>query len=176
MWPGENVEQEGQPFLYTPVQKSDNSHSSVQHGTLMLSKVFGGSAGLHTGENGVSRRAAVTIVQLPKAIRGLTAENVLPAFRFRTITAALEAVLQNIQTRNIAHRAVINLSVGIDEEIVGPSALRIPVPGDPPYPMYQTLQDLIDAGVVVLAASGNDGDAAKISHFSKSHLQSLTDT
>jgi hypothetical protein len=119
----------------------------------MFSKAFG-------ADYGVSRRASITIVVIPKAIQGLSeaAPSDVPAFRYRTVTGALDLILQDVQDNNYQHRAVVRLAFGLPPIAdLAPTGRRIPVLGGPLFPMYEATQALINAGVVVTTASGNFG-------------------
>ena len=113
----------------------------------MFSKAFG-------LDYGVSKRASVTVAALPNAIRGFSETSVTIApFRYRTIRDAFNLILQDVQAKNLQYRAIVSMSFGIIP--LGPPAKRIPVLGDPLFPMYLAAQALINAGVVLVTASGN---------------------
>jgi hypothetical protein len=118
----------------------------------MFSKAF--------GAYGLSKGAAVTIVRLPRAIQGLSEESPdsVPSFRHRVLIDGLNLILQDIEDKGINHRAVINLSAGLRPISLGPSLNRKPVLGDTLYPMYQTLEKLINMGAIFTTTSGNGGD------------------
>jgi hypothetical protein len=89
----------------------------------MFSKAFG-------ADYGVSKRASVTIVVIPKAIQGLSeaAPGDVPAFRYGTVTDALDLILQDAQENNFQHRAVVQMAFGFPPVAdLAPSGSRIPV-------------------------------------------------
>ena len=123
----------------------------------MFSKAFG-------LDYGVSKRASVTGVVLPNAIRGFSETEVtIPPFRYRTVVDAFNLIIQDVQAKNLQYRAVVSMSFGI--EPLDPSANRIPVLGDPLFPMYLAAQALINAGIVLVTASGNLADSSVSNSF-----------
>jgi len=129
----------------------------------MFSMAFG-------AQSGVSKRAAVTIVRLPKAIRALSEWNpdTIPAFRIPTPTHALVPVLQDIQQRGIKNKAVVNLSLG------GRFGFnRVPVLGELYWDAFVAAKDLIDRGVTITVAAGNKGEIAKFGVCSPPLLHTL---
>jgi hypothetical protein len=143
--PGVNVDPQGFPFDLRVNDKYDSDPN--QHGTCMFSKAFG-------LDYGVSKRASVTVVVLPSSIRGFSETSVtIPPFRYRTVVDAFNLIIQDVQAKNLQYRAVVSMAFGIIP--LGPSAGRMPVLGDPLFPMYLAAQALINAGVVLVTASGN---------------------
>jgi hypothetical protein len=123
----------------------------------MFSKVFG-------NDYGVSKRSSVTVVVLPAAIPGISDKpgQIVPPIRFRTVADALDLILQDVQEKQFQHRAVVSLSMGFPPTAVFcPSNARLPVLGDPLYPMYKAMEALINVGVVVTTSSGNFGNTAE---------------
>ena len=84
---------------------SETDATDGQHGTCMFSNAFGPSFG-------VSKKAAVTVVCLPKTLKGLSEEDPsrVSVFRHRVLTDALNLVLEDIEERKNKYRAVISLS------------------------------------------------------------------
>lgn len=155
MYPGVNVNPQGFPFDLRINDKDDSDPG--QHGTCMFSKAFG-------LENGVLKRASVTVVVLPSAIRGFSETGVtIPPFRYRTVVDAFNLIIQDVQAKNLQYRAVVSMSFGI--EPLDPSANRIPVLGDPLFPMYLAAQALKNAGIVLVTASGNLADSSVSNSF-----------
>jgi len=76
-------------------------------------------------------------------------------YRKSTYIDALSLILEDVLTRKISNRAVINAALG---NTLTPYDKRIPVVGDELFPAYQAIKALINAGVVIVASSGNYGD------------------
>ncbi|PMD28391.1 hypothetical protein NA56DRAFT_696164 [Hyaloscypha hepaticicola] len=139
-----NVDPQGYPFDLRVNDKYDADPG--QHGTCIFSKAFG-------LDYGVSKRASVTVAVLPMSIRGQLETGVTIApFRYRTVTDALNLILQDVQAKKLQYRAVVSMAFGITP-LSG--ANRIPILGDPLFPMYLAAQALINAGVVLVTASEN---------------------
>jgi hypothetical protein len=151
LYPGVNVDPEGFPFDLRVGATYDSD--TGQHGTCLFSKIFG-------EDYGVSKRASVTVVVLPQGVKGLSedASSRIPPFRYRTVTDALDLILQDVLSKKIQNRAVVSMAIGFPiGGVIGPSLNRLPVLGDPLFPMYQAVQALIDQGVVIVTLSGNAG-------------------
>ena len=146
MYPGVNVDPQGFPFDLR-IDKYDSNPG--QHGTCMFSKAFG-------LDYGVSKRASVTVVVLPNAIRGFSETEVtIPPFRYRTVVDAFNLIIQDVQAKNLQYRAVVSMSFGI--EPLDPSANRIPVLGDPLFPMYLAAQGTYKCRYCVGNSFGQSG-------------------
>lgn len=146
------MDPEGFPFDLRVGATYDGS--AEEHGTCLFSKIFG-------AEGGVSKRTSVTVVVLPKAVPGFADDPSMgnvPPFRYRTVTDALDLILQDVLSKKLQYRAVVNMAIGFPPGgVFGPSGGRIPVLGDPLFPMYEATQAFINAGVVVVTMSGNLG-------------------
>ena len=154
LYPGVNVDPQGFPFDLRVNDKYDADPG--QHGTCMFSKAFG-------LDYGVSKRASVTVAVLPMSIRGLSETSVtISPFRYRTVTDALNLILQDVQAKNLQYRAVVSMAFGITP-LSG--AGRIPVLGDPLFPIYLAAQALVNPGVVLVTASGNFVDKSVSNSF-----------
>ncbi len=155
MYPGVNVDPQGFPFDLRVNDKYDSDQN--QYGTCIFSKAFG-------LDYGVSKRASVTVVVLPSAIRGFSETSVnIPPFRYRTVVDAFNLILQDVQENKLQYRAVVSISFGIVP--LGPSVGRIPVLGDELFPMYLAAQAIINAGVVLVTASGNLAETSVSNSF-----------
>jgi hypothetical protein len=154
LYPGVQYGPTGYPFDLRVNDKYDADPG--QHGTCMFSKAFG-------LDYGVSKPASVTVAVLPMSIRGQLETGVTIApFRYRTVTDALNLILQDVQAKNLQYRAVVSMAFGITP-LSG--ANRIPILGDPLFPMYLAAQALINAGVVLVTAPGNFGDTSVSNSF-----------
>jgi hypothetical protein len=117
----------------------------------MLSKIVGQSYG-------ISKGTQVTIVRIPQGIPSaaeLAQLNGRPfgnIFRHMATMDAMLKVGQDVVQRNLQFKAVINLSLGSIE----PTG-TMPTPGHPLWSYYNLIEQLINAGVVIVQSSGNDG-------------------
>jgi hypothetical protein len=124
----------------------------VFRGSGMLSRAVGDPFG-------VSLKSDVTIVKLPKPIRGPGDKGLLPLYRYFHMLDAFRQILADVNTRGLNKRAVVSFSISWDNEVGGPI-------NDPPVPgvdkifglLYQAIQALISNGVVFVTSTGNYGD------------------
>lgn len=144
IWPDDGVS-EGYPSVPGVGLKNDMH----DHGTCMFSKIFG-------EPHGISKRAAVTIVRLPQAIRGPGDGEVIPDHRARNTLGSYNKILEDVAARGptAKYRSVINFSLGS-----GPNAVTAmwPVPPSSAIGLYhRVVEALIEAGVVFVTTSGNN--------------------
>jgi hypothetical protein len=103
---------------------------------------------------GVSKGAAVTVVRLPAGT--LTDEEIAAGrqyvVRYTSLVDAWSKVLNDVITKNLQGKAVINFSAGLRD-----TAGRIPLEYDSDIDFYRIVKQVIDANVVVVTASGNNG-------------------
>lgn len=140
-------------------QKGDRAFDSSYHGTCMLSLAIGKTAQTW----GISRKADVTIVSLPRRkanpyeiSQGVTSVPYAPPKPARD--DALEKVLQDVSKRGPQRRAVILLALGAPSEpIVDASGNPTVLNSDNSF--YWVVKELSEAGVVIVAAAGNSGDS-----------------
>lgn len=71
---------------------------------------------------GVSRKALVTIVRLPRAVQNAQerAANKRPTWQYHILVDALTRILDDVITRQIQRHAVVSMSIGLAEDTANP--------------------------------------------------------
>jgi hypothetical protein len=104
---------------------------------------------------GVSKKAAVTIVRVPKAIQGDGDPTDVPFtadFRTRTIIDAYRIIIRDIVSKGLNRKAVINVSSSFAQKLN-----RMPKVGDgQAWNELQAIRALLLFGIPVVVTSGND--------------------
>ncbi|XMA15067.1 hypothetical protein WAI453_007858 [Rhynchosporium graminicola] len=100
---------------------------------------------------GVSKKASLTIVRLPRSIVGAR-EVRISSFktRVRVIEDALNLVIEDVESRGIERMSVVSISGAISAGLTS-----LPVEGDDLWGVYQGFQALAELGVPIVVSAGN---------------------
>ena len=103
---------------------------------------------------GVSKKAAVTIVRVPKAIQGPGDPDDKPFtadYRTRSVIDAYRIIIRDIISNGLTRKAVINMSMGGAQRLN-----RMPKIGDgEAWNEVQAIRALLLFGIPVVVSSGN---------------------
>jgi len=104
---------------------------------------------------GVSKKAAVTIVRVPKAVQGPGDPTDVPFtadFRQRTVVDAYRIIIRDVVVKGLSRKAVINVSSSFSQKLN-----RMPKVGDgQSWNELQAIRACLMSGIPVVVTSGND--------------------
>jgi hypothetical protein len=138
IWPGDpaGASDPDNPYEYVRGVK-DDVDTDYYHGTCIFSKAVGPRLG-------ISRNAQVTVVGVPKTLptEAEKRSGVNLDYDYRTIVLvdALVKVLDDIVSKNLKRKAVVNLSLGILGAKAAAGTGR-PFQGDPNYAFFNSSKD-----------------------------------
>ncbi|EPE26481.1 Subtilisin-like protein [Glarea lozoyensis ATCC 20868] len=136
----------------------EDDPSPILHGSCMLAKAVG-------GKFAVSKRAKVTVIRRPKRIlsqqekdNGAHADE----FPTETVLLGLQLILEDVRKRKSGMSSVVSYSFSLTPGgLISPtSAFARPswqVPNHKHAALFSAINDLVDEGVTIVVASGNQG-------------------
>lgn len=108
--------------------------------------------GKAVGHYGVSKRSKVTIVRVPVALENPKGNPL------RCCVDGLAKILADFIAKGLQRKVVVLWAQGIPVDFAADKAARVlPDEHSPDWPLFNALRQLINAGVVVVNAAGNDG-------------------
>ncbi|CZT01955.1 uncharacterized protein RCO7_05435 [Rhynchosporium graminicola] len=146
LWPGsaDDADHLYLPYFYEGPGTHTDGDVWDSHGTAMACRVVGSKLG-------VSKKASLTIVRLPRSIVGAR-EVRISSFktRVRVIEDALNLVIEDVESRGIERMSVVSISGAISAGLTS-----LPVEGDDLWGVYQGFQALAELGVPIVVSAGN---------------------
>ncbi|CAG8978649.1 hypothetical protein HYALB_00009465 [Hymenoscyphus albidus] len=151
LFPGENFLQGQSGFDF---QKVRNNHNPTLHGTCIASKAAGEPFG-------VSKKAAITIVRLPKSVQTPQEQQAgkSPGSRLWVIVDALKLVWADIQERDARIISVISLYISLTNNDARSNLDDLPKYGDTLFPLFEIMQRITNMGSSFVVSGGNYGIA-----------------